>query len=150
MKKAIPTMAGCFVLFGMVLNCFAADSYEQAAETKRIGNLWKSGEPIPAQLLKYCVSWHKGSCFPDPDGTDQLFGSITNYPILLEVAFQPRIDSRIFSNAVNQAVVVAGPIEAQKSNETKASPSKRCCCEEGAQSGLVRMQRQELLVHSRG
>ncbi|MDB6068708.1 MAG: hypothetical protein JWR26_4916, partial [Pedosphaera sp.] len=40
-------------------------------------------------------------------------------------------------------------IEAQKSNETKASPSKRCCCEEGAQSGLVRMQRQELLVHSR-
>jgi hypothetical protein len=38
-----------------------------------------------------------------------MFGQITNYALLREIAFRPGTDLRVFSNAVIQAVITAGP-----------------------------------------
>jgi hypothetical protein len=98
-----------FVVFGTVLNGSAADDYVDAVELAQAGNSWKEGEPIPIKLLEYRSSHEDGSCFPNPRGTESLFGAITNYTLLREIAFLPEIDSRVFSNSVNNAVVIAGP-----------------------------------------
>jgi hypothetical protein len=100
--------AMCVVALGTVLDGFAADSFTEAVELERTGNTWKKGQKIPAKLLDYHTS-NDGSCFPNPRGTDVLFGTITNYPLLWEIALLPQVDSRVFSNSVNQALIVAGP-----------------------------------------
>lgn len=96
------------VVFGTVLSVSATDDYKEAAQLEQTGNSWKAGEPVPAKLLEYHTS-RDDSCFPNPRGTEMLFGAITNYSLLREIAFLPQIDSRVFTNSVNQAVVVAGP-----------------------------------------
>jgi len=98
----------CLVFFGVV-DAFAADDYKEAADLERLGNSWKVGEPIPSKLLDYRKSWDEGSCFPNPRGTDMLFWSITNHTLLWEVVLLPDTDPRVFTNAVKQAVIVAGP-----------------------------------------
>ena len=106
-------MRNTSVVFGIVMfwiasNCLAADDYTEATELVKMGNAWKQGEPIPAKLLEYRTS-NDGSCFPSPRGTGMLFQAITNFPLLQEIVFLPQNDARIFSNAVNNAVVVVGP-----------------------------------------
>ena len=98
-----------FVLVCTPLSCWADDNYTAASGLERTSNAWKPGEPIPAKLLDYRASWHKGSCFPDPGGTEMVIGGITNYPLLREIVFLPQIDSRVFSNAVNHVVALVGP-----------------------------------------
>jgi hypothetical protein len=58
--------------------------------------------------LEYRTS-RNDSCFPNPRGTEMVFQGITNYPLLREIVFLPKIDLRVFSNAVVNAVTVAGP-----------------------------------------
>jgi hypothetical protein len=101
-------LAMCMVTMGTVLDGFAADSFTEAAELVRAGNTWKMGEKIPAKLLKYHTSYD-GSCFPNPRGTDMLFGAISNYALLWEIALLPEVDSRVFSNSVNRALIITGP-----------------------------------------
>jgi len=101
----------CLVFFGVV-DAFAADDYKEAAELERLGNSWKADGPIPSKLLDYRKSWDEGSCFPNPRGTEELFQSITsitNYALLWEIVLLPDTDPRVFTNAVKQAVIVAGP-----------------------------------------
>jgi len=96
------------MVLGMVVRCSASDDYTEAAEIERVGNAWKTGEPVPLKLLEYHTS-RDGSCFPSPRGTEMLFGTITNYALLREIVLLPQVDSRVFSNAVINAVVTAGP-----------------------------------------
>src|SRR5437868_8486559 len=98
---------GC-VMAGIVLNSSAADDYTEATELEQTANAWKESEPVPVRLLDYRKSWD-GSCFPNPRGTEVLFGGITNYPLLRDIAFLPQVDLRVFSNAVINAITVAGP-----------------------------------------
>lgn len=98
----------CLAFFGVV-GASAADDYKEAASLERAGNSWEGGEPIPPGLLDFHKSWDTGSCFPNPRGTKMLFGSITNYALLWKIVLLPDTDLRIFTNAVNQAVVVGGP-----------------------------------------
>lgn len=97
------------MLFWVVFNCSAADDYKEVVELEKTGNSWKQGEPIPAKLLEYRSSHEEGSCFPNPRGTEMMFQAITNFMLLEQIAFLPQNDARIFSNAVNNAVMVAGP-----------------------------------------
>jgi hypothetical protein len=106
--KSILRFVWGFALFGAALTGSAADDYKEAADLERAANSWKKGEPIPLKLLDYRGSWGD-FCFPNPRGTEMLFGAITNYSLLWHIALLPEIDLRVFSNAVNQAVFVAGP-----------------------------------------
>lgn len=92
------------------LNGFATDKFpeSEAVQAVRAANTWKQGEKIPAKLLTYRSS-SDGSCFPNPTGTEMLFAAITNYSFLWEIAFLPEVDSRVFSNSVGRALIIAGP-----------------------------------------
>ncbi len=106
--KAILGCALGLIVFGTVSCAPAVDDYKEAIELERLGNAWKTGDRIPAKLLEYRTS-QDGSCFSNPRGTEKLFQAITNYVLLREIALLPKIDSRVFSNSVIQAVVLSGP-----------------------------------------
>src|SRR5688572_33172689 len=72
-------------------------------------NAWKSGDEVPKDLLKYRSSRDEGSCFPNPAGTESIYYDITNYTLLKEIVFLKKLDARVFTNAVNRALVLAGP-----------------------------------------
>src|SRR5579859_6704077 len=107
--KTILGLAWVLSWFGAVLNNFAADAHDAETGLVRTSNAWKENEPVPTELLKYRTSWIKGNCFPDPEGTEVVFGGITNYLLLKKIVFLPKIDFRVFSNAVNRAILVGGP-----------------------------------------
>src|SRR6266566_243547 len=107
MKKLVALLSG-LALFGVVFIASAADNYKEAAELERVGDSWKEGEPIPLKLLDYRTS-SDGSCFPNPRGTEMLFGSITNYPLLWHIVLLPNTDLGVFTNAVIDAIIVGGP-----------------------------------------
>jgi hypothetical protein len=106
--KAIFRIMFALVVLSTALSCSAAADYQEASELGRAGNAWKPGDPIPAKLLEYRTS-RDDSCFPSPRGTEMLFQAITNYLLLREIAFLPKIDARVFSNAVINAVTLVGP-----------------------------------------
>jgi|GEM_PF-7010067 hypothetical protein len=108
LKFQIANLVVAFIVLPAVLSCSGADSYAEAADLKKISNSWKAGESLPGKLLEYHSS-QDGSCFPNPRGTYVLFSAITNYPLLREIVFRPEVDLRVFSNSVNQAIVLAGP-----------------------------------------
>jgi hypothetical protein len=97
----------CLVIFAAV-GASAADDYKEATDIEHVGNSWREGDPIPSKLLEYRESWD-GSCFPNPRGTETLFGSITNYALLWRIVLLPSADLRVFTNAVNHALIVGGP-----------------------------------------
>jgi hypothetical protein len=72
-------------------------------------NSWSDAEPLPKVLLTYSNSHIEGSCFPSPSGTEFIVYNITNYALLKRVALETNLDSRIFTNVVNRALVLAGP-----------------------------------------
>jgi len=106
--KKFLALLSSFALCGVAFGAPPSDDYKEGAEIARAGNAWREGEPIPSKLLDYRTSWD-GSCFPSWRGTEMLFGSITNYALLWQIGLLPHTDLRIFTNAVNRALLVAGP-----------------------------------------
>ena len=106
--KATLVCAIWLVAAGAVIDGIAANTSTEVVKLTRAGNSWKKGQKIPPKLLEFRSS-NDGFCFPSLRGTSALFGAITNYALLWEIAFLPRVDSRVFSNSVNQALIVAGP-----------------------------------------
>ncbi len=119
--KMSPAILSC-VWLAVGLSALAEEDWEQ--RTIQAGNAWTNGAPIPPRLLKYASSWREGSCFPDPWGTDQMFGSITNFPLLWKIALLPTVDARVYSNAIANAIWTAGPgrFFAQLSTALKDKP----------------------------
>jgi hypothetical protein len=74
----------------------------------KAANAWIPGNPIPSELLTYSSSHAEGSCFPLSSGTKSIVYGITNYYLLRDMAFRPKIDPRIFTNVVTRAIVVGG------------------------------------------
>jgi hypothetical protein len=107
--KAMFGVVLSFVLVCTALTCTAFDDSTAGSGLEGASNAWKPGEPIPAKLLNYKTSWHEGSCFPDPRGTEMVFGAITNYQLLREIVLLLQLDARVLSNAVNHVVALVGP-----------------------------------------
>jgi hypothetical protein len=93
----------------LVVGSVCADEYRDSEVLGQRANAWTTGEAVPTGLLVYRNSYKEGSCFPDPAGTASIFYAITNYSLLKEIIFQPGLDPRIFTNAINEALVVVGP-----------------------------------------
>jgi hypothetical protein len=92
-----------FLLVGCVASAFTTDS-DDVPLVKR-ANAWKSGEPIPTDLLVFRASH---GCLPLATDTVPVFGSITNYELLQHIVFSP-CDERIFTCAAGRALSLVGP-----------------------------------------
>ena len=88
---------------------YAAEDSKFWEDLPKRADAWKKGEPIPPELLEYRSSHQEGACFPDPRGTYSIFAGLTNYALLREISFTPKIDDRVFTNAVNNAIRLGGP-----------------------------------------
>jgi hypothetical protein len=99
-----------FLLLWTRFSCPAVDDSGFWEDLPRRANAWNKGEPIPSKLLEYRSSHREGMCFQDPRGTEFIFGCITNYELLKAITFMPKTDVRVFTNAVNNAVKLVGPL----------------------------------------
>ena len=108
--KRVKKLCVCVICLGLSLRVIGL-SYERSVELCKEANAWKKGQPIPTEILEYRTSHQEGSCFPDPTGTESIFYQITNYPALKEILFSKNTDARVFTNAANNAMRIAGPTQ---------------------------------------
>jgi hypothetical protein len=107
-KAAVSLMVLMLACYGCSRDAVVREEDPVEREVQQ-ANSWSDGEPLPKVLLTYSNSRSEGSCFPSPSGTESIVHNITNYALLKRVALETNIDSRIFSNVVNRALVLAGP-----------------------------------------
>jgi hypothetical protein len=86
-----------------------AASEAERKDLVNAANQWKAGEPISFKLLEYKPAQRDGYCFPWPDGTEMLFGGITNYAFFKAVLERPATDLRILTNALGCGLRLVGP-----------------------------------------
>ena len=72
-------------------------------------NSWTPGQPLPRQLLDYRKTGSGAAYIPGAEDSSSVIGAITNSPLLIEMAFDTRIDPRVFAEVVNRALHLEGP-----------------------------------------
>jgi hypothetical protein len=107
-KAAVSLMVLMLVCYGCSRDAVVQEEDPVERDIQQ-ANSWKEGDPLPKALLTYSSSHPEGYCIPFPSGTEWIVHNITNYALLKRVALETNIHSRIFSNVVNRALILAGP-----------------------------------------
>jgi len=103
-------MNRAFVLSLAFIGTFAVREASYAGEPLADqANAWTKGKPIPAELFTYRRSGSGVDYSPSRTDTSTIIGGITNANLLLEMLFNPKIDDRVFSQAVTRGIHLAGP-----------------------------------------
>ena len=87
----------------------AAGAASAAPSIVQQANSWVPGQPLPRQLIDYRKTGSGAAYIPGAEDSSSVIGAITNSALLIEMAFDTRIDPRVFAEVVNRALHLEGP-----------------------------------------